>query len=241
MDDSRRPVARLAPVLDAAWQTVTGHFWTLLAVTVLVRTPITVIMQFVPANQASELRDIIRAMQIQGLLDLLIGTLGALAIVHITVAAARGERLGPGGAFGRAASMYGSGVFVTFLYNVGTSLGTLLLVVPGILIAVYAFFCLQALVVNGRRGLDALNYSYEVVKGRWWTMFARLVVLGLLSFAAIVVVMIPFEFLPPSLWVAVVGAVPVDLIGMFFTVCATELWLQTDQQSADDETVEVFA
>ena len=108
-------------------------------------------------------------------------------------------------------------------------------------IAVYAFFCLQAVVVNGRRGFDALSCSYEVVKGRWWTVFGRLVVLGLLAFVTIVVVMIPFEFLPQSIWVAVVGAVPIDIIGMFFTVCTTELWLQTDQQSADDETVEVFA
>jgi uncharacterized membrane protein len=45
---------------------------------------------------------------------------------------------------------------------------TLLLVVPGIIFAVYWAFTQQIATLTDKSGRDAMKYSKELVKGRWW-------------------------------------------------------------------------
>lgn len=61
-----------------------------------------------------------------------------------------------------------------------SSLGSfMLLVVPGIIISIYVTFSAYALVIDGKKGFSAVTESYSLVKGRWMTVFGRLIILGL--------------------------------------------------------------
>ena len=74
---------------------------------------------------------------------------------------------------GRRALQAGLDVFAALLaavliYAAVVFAGTLAFVVPGLWVAVLCFFVAQAVVIDGRRGTQALMRSAELVAGRWW-------------------------------------------------------------------------
>ena len=54
---------------------------------------------------------------------------------------------------------------------IGIAAGFVLLVIPGIYLAVRLFFVPQTVVIERARGLDALRASSDIVRGFWWRTF----------------------------------------------------------------------
>lgn len=54
-----------------------------------------------------------------------------------------------------------------------------LLVIPAIIVTVYASLYVFTLVIDGKKGFSALTESYSLVKGRWWPVFGRMMFLAL--------------------------------------------------------------
>lgn len=79
----------------------------------------------------------------------------------------------------RAGQALGPGLIVNFLAYVLLLLGLILLIVPGVMAAVYFSLCLPIVALDQRRGIAALRRSRDLVLGRWGDVFTRLVVLGL--------------------------------------------------------------
>jgi hypothetical protein len=83
-------------------------------------------------------------------------------------------------------------LLVMVLYAAGVAVGLLLLIVPGIYLLVRWSFCIQAVVVDGRRVLDALRRSAELVDGSWWRVFGVTLAANFLVGALSAVVGAPF-------------------------------------------------
>jgi hypothetical protein len=49
-----------------------------------------------------------------------------------------------------------------------------ILVIPGVVVAVYATMYITSVVIDGKRGFSAFTESYSLVKGRWWGVFGRM-------------------------------------------------------------------
>jgi hypothetical protein len=67
------------------------------------------------------------------------------------------------------------------LYVLGVFVGFLALILPGIYLAVRWYFVPQVVVVDGRRGADALRRSSELVTGSWWRVLGIAIVFNLLA------------------------------------------------------------
>lgn len=180
MEREPQPVARLKPVIRASWGVVRSNFVPFALITILVQLPVNLVLEVVPLPDEPSLKDWSRYLRIVRGLDFWIGTIGALAVIHLAVAAHRGGRLSLGEALGRAFRGYGSALLARFLYNLALLVGILLLVVPGILVAVYGLFALQAIAAHGKSGREALRGSYEAVRGRWWPFFGKVAALFVL-------------------------------------------------------------
>lgn len=63
-------------------------------------------------------------------------------------------------------------VWVSVIYLVVTSLGLLLCVAPGVWLYVAWSLAIPVLMVEGTRGTKALGRSFRLVSGRWWPIFA---------------------------------------------------------------------
>jgi hypothetical protein len=63
-----------------------------------------------------------------------------------------------------------------------------ILLIPGIIFAIWFFFSEYALIFDGFKGVAALKRSKGLVQGYWWAVFGRLILMGLITFA--------FSFVP---------------------------------------------
>ena len=88
--------------------------------------------------------------------------------------------------------------FAVLLAAAGIALGLLLLIVPGIYVAVRWFFVPQAVVLEGGRGPDALTRSSAVVEGFWWRTFGLVVMVNLAAALPGLVLTAPFTALAAS-------------------------------------------
>ncbi len=103
----------------------------------------------------------------------------ALHVVTVQ-AIARGEEPHVGGALRAAGARFIPALAAVALAAVGIAAGFVLLIVPGIYLAVRWYLAAQAAVVDGLGPADALRRSAQLVQDRWWETFGRLLVAGLL-------------------------------------------------------------
>jgi hypothetical protein len=66
---------------------------------------------------------------------------------------------------------------VSIIMGVVVFLGFIALVIPGIIFAVWFSFSYFTLLSEGKKGIEALKASREYVRGHWWPVFGRFVVL----------------------------------------------------------------
>lgn len=81
-------------------------------------------------------------------------------------------------------------ILLSLFVYLATQTGYLLLVIPGIAFALYAYFSDYVFATQGLRGLDAVVRSTEIVYGRWWAVLGRLLMMTLVVFLVVIVSLI---------------------------------------------------
>jgi hypothetical protein len=82
--------------------------------------------------------------------------------------------------------------FAVLIAAVGIAAGFVLLIIPGVYLAVKLFFVPQTVVIEGARGLDALRKSSDMVRGFWWRTFGLVVMINLAAALPALVITAPF-------------------------------------------------
>jgi hypothetical protein len=117
--------------------------------------------------------------------------------------------------------------FITDLLGALIIIGmTLLLIIPGIVWSIYYIFSLQVVVIKGLRGKEALDFSKEMVSGRWWKVFGTIflfnLMLGGISFCLFKFQANYFSSLN------IITEIIIDTIGALSTVLITVLFMNLD-------------
>ncbi len=81
-------------------------------------------------------------------------------------------------------------IYLSALVGIVTMLGFVALIIPGILLMVWFMFAQFCFVDDGKRGVDAMRASRELVRGKWWAAFGRSMALVGIAIAAIIPVAI---------------------------------------------------
>ncbi len=92
-----------------------------------------------------------------------------------------GETVSGSEALEKAVSKWIGATWVHILQSLAILFGFVLLVVPGIIIAVYYLFSIQAVALRGERGKSALGYSSSLVGWQWWRVFGIFLVIFLFT------------------------------------------------------------
>ncbi|MCK4805982.1 MAG: hypothetical protein KAS91_02255, partial [Candidatus Pacebacteria bacterium] len=69
--------------------------------------------------------------------------------------------------------------WITILVGFFTILSFIFFIIPGLIVAIYLMFCPYILIVEGEKGMNALKRSWNLVKGNWWKVFGRLILLNI--------------------------------------------------------------
>jgi hypothetical protein len=104
----------------------------------------------------------------------------------------------------------------------------LLLILPGIYLAIRWYFVPQAVVIDGRRGTAALKASGDVVRGLWWRAFGVVLLANLAAALPALALLSPFTALAKSadreLWRLVGEALATTLTTPFVALVSILLW-----------------
>ncbi|MFH1287011.1 MAG: hypothetical protein ABII02_04675 [Candidatus Magasanikbacteria bacterium] len=73
-----------------------------------------------------------------------------------------------------AKKYFWSVLFASILTGLAVTGGTILLVIPGIIFAVWFSFSMYTVIFEGKKGVDSLKASKAIVSGRWWSVLWRL-------------------------------------------------------------------
>jgi hypothetical protein len=199
-----RPLG-IGEILTTALQLYQRHWRTLLAIAAVVVVPITLVHYLLGdlvRTQGETTRNGVEqtatwSVGIAGLVAALAGILMYLvltgAITRAVAAEVAGQDPSVEQSYRFGFHRLGSVLLVSVLVGLATIGGLILLVIPGIWIGIRLCVSIEALVVEGRRGTEAMGRSWGLVGGHWWHAFATVVVGGLLTGIVNALITTPFN------------------------------------------------
>jgi hypothetical protein len=128
------------------------------------------------------------------ILYILVASIAELALIYSVKNLLAGVTVSARDAFKLAWQNLFSYWWILILMTLVTVGGFILLIIPGIILAVRYAFSINALADQGLKGWAALSYSKEQVTGRWSAVFGKLAYLGLIIFLISIAIGIVFAF-----------------------------------------------
>ena len=104
------------------------------------------------------------------------------------------------------------------LAGLGIAIGFMLLVVPGLFLLTIWAVIAPVIVVERTGALDAFGRSRELVRGHGWTVFAIVLITGLLAAVASGILQTVFSFLPRFLEILVGGTIAQAVVSPFVAI-----------------------
>ncbi len=122
-------------------------------------------------------------------------------------------------------AIFWSVVWIGLLIYFAVMGGMVMLVIPGIMLAVWFLFSNYILVIEGKRGLGAMSQSREYTRGYWWSIFGRYLLLAILAVVIVFALYLPALFIFGKVVGAIVYFVLLLFVMSFSLVYLYELYL----------------
>jgi hypothetical protein len=166
---------RLGEILRDALSLYVRDWRTYLVLTLLVVVPVDLVVSGIGAGELTAPYDAspsVGATAVSTLASVVVVVPLASAMV-IAALLARGERREPSvrAAVQTGLDVFGPLVLVIVVTAIAIGVGLLLLVVPGILLAVRLSLVVPSVVADGRRGTEAFDRSWKLTEGSFWRVF----------------------------------------------------------------------
>lgn len=110
--------------------------------------------------------------------------IGVLMGIALILAIANPEMYSVRSAYASAKPFFFRYIGLSIVSSLLILLGFLLFIIPGIIVAVWFTFVYFILVLDGKSIIESLKTSKSLVKGNWWGIFGRLIVVGLVAIIA---------------------------------------------------------
>jgi hypothetical protein len=198
-----RPLG-IGEILSTALQLYQRHWRTLLTIAAVVVVPLTLLHyllgDLVRTQGETTRNGIVEtatwSVGIAGLVAALAGILMYLVLTGAITRAVAAEVVGEDPSVEQSYRFgfhrLGSVLLVSVLVGLATIGGLILFIIPGIYIGIRLCVSIEALVIEGRRGTEAMGRSWGLVGGHWWHAFGTVVVGGLLTGIVNAVITAPF-------------------------------------------------
>lgn len=189
-------------LLGVALRTYASNFGTVLAVSAAVVVPVQLVVSGVGLEElTSSYRESPTTAELlvpTAVSFLVVAPLIAAATIHILRELASGSRPHPGRSLQVGLDVFAPVFLAVLLAGIGIAAGLVLLVVPGLFLAVRWLFVPQTVVIDGARGANALRASWNATSGFWWRTFAVIVLANLVALLPGLLLVSPLDALAES-------------------------------------------
>ncbi len=245
MVDLERP-RDLGQILNACWLLYRRHFTAFAAIALAVVVPMDLVSLGLIDGYLTSGFDLDKAVGggpaysiVQTLITVPLVSAGhVFAVMRI----GRGEEPSPGESLSQAGGVLPVVLGTVLLSTLGVLAGIVVVVLPGIYLAVRWFVASQSVVAEGRRPVDGLRRSGELVRGSWWRVFGISIAFSLVAGAGGALVGVPIGVLAAATdsgAVLVLGHMAADAVILSFTALGgTLLFFDLRARSAGNPTPE---
>jgi len=201
-----------------------------------------VIFNIAPAETQTLGQMNLAAVGLTVLVTLVVSGLTQASIIYGTFQDLRGSRAGIGDCIARGLSSVVPVILGTLILSLAVGLASILLIIPGIILALMWWVYIPAIVVEGKGIFDSFGRSRELTRGRRWHIFGLLFIVFLLAFvinfvitlvAAISIVRAPIS--DPVLVVSTIEYVAQSLLAAFSAVMVAVgyYYLRAEKEGVD--------
>lgn len=142
-----------------------------------------VIFNLAPAETQTLQQMNVGAIALSILVTMIVSGLTQASIIYGTFQDLRGSRAGIGDCIARGLSSVVPVILGTLILSLVVGLASILLIIPGIILALMWWVYIPAIVVEGKGIFDSFSRSRELTRGRRWHIFGLLVIVFVLAFA----------------------------------------------------------
>lgn len=190
------PVMKLEPIgatLKQSWAVFKQHMNLFLYTSGLMAGALVVWALMVTPNPKAQPEDLAASMPMFFAGIILLIVLGLFSQLMMTILALRRtESWTFQSLFKAVTPKIGGYIVLSILTGLAVFVGMFLFVLPGIYLAVALSFGSYVYLDQGTSATDSLSKSRELVKGLWWPVFGRFVVLVIIFMVVSVIVTVPF-------------------------------------------------
>lgn len=165
-------------IVKKSWQIYTANFLIFLNVTVWLIIPALLLglLNYIDIKLGQAfLNYSVPSYLILSALSYVISLWANIVLIRLTFKSLKGEAVERRALFRNAWRNTPSYLWVAVLMSVTSFVGTLFFIVPGIIFTVWFFFGGVIFVLEGTRGMAALQASKQLVRGKFWPVLGRLV------------------------------------------------------------------
>jgi len=230
-DDIKERELGLCDIIKDGWAVYSQQITAIVLITLLVYLPINIVgyfyAEYIARNPDLSVANIV-GLFLGVIVLAVIAFIAQMAIVLLVEHAIKNDKselnwiTALQQAFFRLGSLMGSS-FLGVLIILGL---TLFLVIPGIIWSIYYTFILQVVVLRELGGKRALDYSKSLVKGRWWKVFWKLLVVAVI-YVVIALILGDIENFLPECGGIITGTCA-SLAYAFYNVATTVLFLNLE-------------
>jgi hypothetical protein len=222
----------ISALLARAWSVYVSRFPLILAIVAIVYIPVNITMFAIhgPDTDLSTFEDLREYWRVFQALEAFVGVIATIGVAYVAKCAADKETPHPREIAGFVTARYVPLLLTNLLLGVATAVAFILLVLPGFYFGTLWMFAPYAVMFRDIRYKGAMDYSRDIVRGRWWKIFGTMVTLGALSIVGAFIAGIPGWILPANNAIAIVFTdTLIDLALAYFIVAETLWFLDMDK------------
>ena len=222
-------------VLDEAWTLFTRFFVRFFVIGLVVFAVVNLVYALVVEAISSDADSAAVALGVVGLATTVVGTTWLQGAFVYAVQDARDGSFDSslGEVFARVSPSIVPLFVAGLLAGIGVAIGLILLVVPGLFLLTIWAVIAPVIVVEGRGALESFGRSHELVRGHGWTVFAIVLITGILSGIASGLLQAAFSSLPRFLEIFVGGTIAQAVVAPFVAIALAITYFRLREAHGD--------